>query len=225
MTRSDALESALAKIAALEAELAEWRKGADEGSVDRTARLRAEAEVEAARKEMKAIRALHEHQLEALKAQHQAALEMATASTQAQIAQARVRAELESVQSQAEAVERERESYLNRLNALAAELSEEIEVLLTFSRDEAQSYYTGRVAREEAAVTDAEENAKRAKRQLSKVQADAQKSGHRTVAEMAQIDMALGLAKAQYHATEVELRNAKTRLQDVRRKLTACRGE
>ncbi len=202
---NDPLAAAEAKIAALE-----------------EARLRAEAELEATRKETKAIRALHEHQLEALKAQHRASLELATASTQAQIEQARVRAELDSVHSQAEHMEAERESYLNRLNALAAELSEEIEVLLTFSRDEAAAYYTERVAREEAVVASAEKTRDGARRELSKVQAHAQKSGHRTVAEMAEIDMALGFAKAQYHASEVEVRNAKTRLQDVRRKLDAC---
>ncbi|MBK7582940.1 MAG: hypothetical protein IPI67_22430 [Myxococcales bacterium] len=181
------------------------------------------AEVESLREKISEVRARHDAQLAALEVQHRAQLELATASTRAQIEHARTQAELQSVQLQAELIERDRESYLERLNALASELSEEIEVLLAFSREQATAYYTERVERESGVLESAEEAHKTARRHLAKKQAEAQASGQRTITQMAELDMGLNLARTTAHAAEVSVRDAKARVDDLKRKLAACR--
>ena len=223
MPPRDPLQTALDRIAVLEAELTERRSAGGASQGEDAARLRAEAALSELKREMDVLREQHEAQLDSLKLQHQAQLEAATLSTRAQIEHARMQSELQSVQLQAELVEQDRESYLEGLNALARELSEEIEVLLAFSREQAAAYYVERVARETAALAHAEEAHRAARRALAKKEAEAQASGQRTIAQMAEIDMALNLARAETQAAGVAVRDIKARLESLERKLARCR--
>jgi chromosome segregation ATPase len=183
-----------------------------------------EAELSALKNESELLRERHEAQLEALKAQHRAQLDSATVSTRAQIENARMQTELMSMQMQAEAVEQDRESYLERLNALAAELSEEIDVLLSFSRETATAFYQHRVERETEVLRQAEESHRDAKRTLARKEAEAQASGQRTITQMAEIDMAINLARAEAQGAGVAVRDAKARLETLVEKLARARA-
>lgn len=200
MSARDPLQKAVARIAALETELASLKN------------------------ETELLRERHEAQLETLKSQHRAQLEAATASTRTQIENARMQSELMTMQLQADLVEQDRESYLDRLNALAAELSEEIDVLLSFSRETAAAFYQRRVERETEVLRQAEEAHLVAKRALARKEAEAQASGQRTIAQMAEIDMAINLARAEAQSAGVAVRDAKTRLETLVEKLASCRA-
>jgi hypothetical protein len=215
----DPLQAALAKIAALEAALAE--RPADEALGEPR---RVELEQSALENEIDLLRERHAAQLAAMKTQHQAQLDAATVSTRAQIEHARMQSELQSVQLQAELVEYDRETYVGRLNALAVELSAEIDVLLSFSREEAAKFYSARVADEAAVLTRAEEAHATALRSLARKEAEAQASGQRTITQMAEIDMALNVSRAETHAAGVAVRDAKARLEALKKKLARSRG-
>jgi len=215
----DHLRAALEKIAELEAELAEWRAADRDGQ----SALRAESEVAALKQEIEALHREHAAELEAQKARTLAELEVGAASTRAQIERARLQGELQSIQLRAAAVEQDQESYLERLNALAAELSEEIDVLLSFSREQATAFYSKRVERETKALEHAEKANKKAQRLLRKKEAEARATGQRTIAKMQELDKAIAVARLDAHAASVAARDAKTRLDLIEKKLARCR--
>jgi hypothetical protein len=214
----DHLRAALEKIAELEAELAEWR------ATDRDAEAvqRAEAEVADLKREIEALRREHAAELEAQKARTLAEIEVGAASTRAQIERARLQGELQSIQLRAAAVEQDQETYLERLNALASELSEEIEVLLSFSREQAVAYYTKRLERESEVLERSEKANEDAQRLLGKKEAEARATGQRTIAKMQELDKAIEVARLDANAASVAARDARTRLEAIERKLARC---
>jgi hypothetical protein len=92
-------------------------------------------------------------------------------------------------------------------------------VLLSFSREQAAAYYSGRVAHESEVLRHSEEELLTARRALAKKEFEAQASGQRTIAQMAEIDMALNVARAEAHAAGIAARDAKTRLDGLEQRL------
>ncbi|MCA9594986.1 MAG: hypothetical protein KC776_16810 [Myxococcales bacterium] len=222
MTQPDDPNAARARIKALEAELAEWRSRADP---DTLARLRSEVELEAVRHELKSAKDLYERNLAALRTEHAAEIALITqaSNTHVDIAKTRAEAQLASARQAAVLAHDGRDEEIARQKALIAELTEEVEVLSTFSREKAAAHYAARVAREEASVAAATEARVRAKKEVSKARAVAQNSGMRTAADMAAIDATLARAESAYHASAEVLRECEARLARAKAKLDACR--
>ncbi|MEZ4219523.1 MAG: hypothetical protein R3B13_01250 [Polyangiaceae bacterium] len=202
MSREESLAQAQSKVRSLTAELAQVRK------------------------ELKAIHALHENRLAQIQAKHAAELELArgTSRAQVEIAGARAAAEVAVAKAQREDEELTRRTEYERLEALVNELSEEIDVLSTFSRERAAAFYEERVRRDQADVQRTEAQRKETKRALQQAKHHAQSSGLRTATDMAAIDAALALASAQFQEADLIYRDAAARLADSERKLAAARG-
>ncbi len=184
------------------------------------------AEIVQLRKELKAIHGVHESRIERMKAQHQAELELArgTGQAAAQIAGAKAAAEVAIARAEVQSDELTRQTEYERLEALLNELTEEISVLCTFSRENAVAFYTARVERDRAELARAEERRTAAKKARNKAKHRAQSSGSRNVAEMATIDANLALASAEFQEADLLRVDAQERLADSERKLSAARG-
>lgn len=219
MSTPDHLQAALAKIVELEAELAQWHPADAE---EDAARDRAQGEVAELKRELEAAHEEHSSSTEAQRARDLAQLEVGAQSTRAQIERARLQGELQTIQMRAQLVEQDQESYLERLNALAAELSEEIDVLLSFSREQSAAYYAARVEKETKALTRAEKAHREARRTLKKCEAEARATGQRTIAKIQELDAAIEVARIAANAAGVAAREAKTRLELLEQKLARC---
>lgn len=202
MNQRDPLQAAQSQINALTGELAQVRK------------------------ELKAIHSMHEHRLDQIKTQHAAELELArgTSQAQVQIAGARAAAEVASARATVEGDALTRQSELERLEALINELSDEIDVLSTFSRERAAAFYAQRLERDRADLARAEQHRAEMKKALKVAKHQAQSSGLRTATDMASIDAALALASAQYQEADLLHADALARLADSEAKLAGAKG-
>jgi hypothetical protein len=178
------------------------------------------------RKELKAIHSVHEHRLAQINAQHAAELELArgTSLAQVQIAGVRAAAEVATARAAVEGDALTRQTEYERLEALINELSDEIDVLSTFSRERAAAFYQERVGRDRADLTRAEQHSAEMKKALRLAKHQAQSSGLRTATEMASIDAALALASAQFQEADLLRADAVARLADSEAKLAAASG-
>jgi chromosome segregation ATPase len=215
----DHLQAALTKVVELEAELSQWNAADPE---EDAARDRAQSEVADLKRALEEAQQEHSSTTEAQRARDLAQIEVGAQSTRAQIERARIQGELQTVQLRAQLVEQDQETYLERLNALASELSEEIDILLSFSRERAASYYAARVERETEALERAEAAHHDAQRTLKKREAEARATGQRTIAKIQELDKAIEVARLEANAAGVAARDAKTRLELLQQKLERC---